>query len=120
MGLVVMTPLRKLVRPMLKQPGEGPSQEERDNGWFDCKFIVETESGDKYVSSISGDGDPGYKVTSKLVTQCALCLLEDSAKLPGGDAYGGVLTSASGLGRALIERLSKVGIRFDGPHKAVG
>jgi short subunit dehydrogenase-like uncharacterized protein len=120
MGLVVMTPLRKLVRPMLKQPGEGPSQEERDNGWFDCKFIVETDSGDKYVSSISGDGDPGYKVTSKLVTQCALCLLEDSAKLPGGDAYGGVLTSASGLGRALIERLSKVGIRFNGPHKAAG
>jgi hypothetical protein len=31
-----------------------------------------------------------------------------------------VLTSASGLGRALIERLSKVGIRFNGPHKAAG
>jgi short subunit dehydrogenase-like uncharacterized protein len=47
-------------------------------------------------------------------------LVEDGAKLPGGSDYGGVLTSASGLGGALIERLSKVGIRFDGPHKVAG
>ena len=63
MALVVMTPLRKLVRPLLKQPGEGPTEAERDNGWFDCKFIVETESGEKSVFAMHGKGDPGYKVT---------------------------------------------------------
>ncbi|MBT3674507.1 MAG: saccharopine dehydrogenase, partial [Proteobacteria bacterium] len=43
------------------------------------------------------------------------CLLEDEDSLPGGSEYGGVLTSASGLGHSLISRLSKVGINFDGP-----
>jgi short subunit dehydrogenase-like uncharacterized protein len=57
----------------------------------------------------------GYKVTSKLVSECALCLVENADDLPGGDGYGGVLTSASGLGQALIARLSRVGIHFDGP-----
>lgn len=117
LGLVLFTPLRKLVRPLLKQPGQGPSQEERDAGWFDCKFILETENGDKHVAAISGDGDPGYKVTSKLVSECALCLIEDGDKLPGGGDYGGVLTSASGLGMALVDRLKKVGINFDAPRR---
>lgn len=118
MGMVLFTPLRKLVRPLLKQPGEGPSEAERNAGWFDCKFILETQSGVKMVSAIRGDGDPGYKVTSKLVSECALCLLEDSDALPGGRTYGGVLTSASGLGMALVERLSQVGIEFDAPRVA--
>ena len=115
MALLVMTPLRKLVRPLLKQPGQGPTEAERDKGWFDCKFIVETESGEKLVFAMHGEGDPGYKVTSKLVSECALCLVENADDLPGGDGYGGVLTSASGLGQALIARLSNVGIHFDGP-----
>ena len=62
-----------------------------------------------------GKGDPGYKVTSKLVSECALCLIEDADDLPGGSEYGGVLTSASGLGNSLISRLSKVGVNFEGP-----
>ena len=99
MALVVMTPLRKLVRPLLKQPGQGPTEAERDNGWFDCKFIIETESGEKSVFAMHGRGDPGYKVTSKLVSECALCLVENADELPGGAGYGGVLTSASGWGR---------------------
>ena len=117
LGLVLFSPLRKLVRPLLKQPGEGPSKEERDAGWFDCKFILETASGEKLVSTIRGDGDPGYKVTSKLVTECALCLVEDLEKLPGGEDAGGVLTSATGLGMPLVERLKRVGIEFDDPQK---
>ena len=118
MAIVIMTPLRKLVRPLLKQPGEGPTEAERENGWFDCKFIVETESGEKSVFAMHGKGDPGYKVTSKLVSESAMCLLENADELPGGNGYGGVLTSASGLGEPLIARLSKVGIHFDGPFSA--
>lgn len=116
LGIVLFSPLRKLVRPLLKQPGEGPSKEERDAGWFDCKFILETSSGDKLVSAIRGDGDPGYKVTSKLVTECALCLVEDADTLPGGTDFGGVLTSATGLGIPLVNRLKRVGIEFDEPQ----
>lgn len=118
LGVVLFSPLRKLVRPMLNQPGEGPSKEERDRGWFDCKFILETADGKKLVSAIRGDGDPGYKVTSKLVTECALCLVEDAATLPGGAGYGGILTSATGLGMPLVNRLMRVGIEFDDPKAA--
>ena len=113
--LVLLSPLKRLVKPFLPKPGEGPSETVQENGWFDCKFIAESEDGMKSVFNMHGKGDPGYKVTSKLVSECALCLMEDADSLPGGSEYGGVLTSASGLGQPLISRLKKVGITFKGP-----
>jgi len=113
--LVLLSPLKRLVKPFLPKPGEGPSEAVQENGWFDCKFIAESEDGTKSVFNMHGKGDPGYKVTSKLVSECALCLIEDIEELPGGRGYGGVLTSASGLGHSLISRLTKVGIDFKGP-----
>jgi short subunit dehydrogenase-like uncharacterized protein len=113
--LVLLSPLKKLVKPFLPKPGEGPSETVQQNGWFDCKYIVETEDGSKQVFNMNGKGDPGYKVTSKLVSECALCLIENQDTLPGGNEYGGVLTSASGLGDPLIARLKDVGISFQGP-----
>ena len=113
--LVLLSPLKRLVKPFLPKPGEGPSETIQENGWFDCKYIVETNDGSMSVFNMNGKGDPGYKVTSKLVSECALCLIEDEDALPGGKGYGGILTSASGLGNPLIARLSKVGINFNGP-----
>ncbi|MDC1131353.1 saccharopine dehydrogenase NADP-binding domain-containing protein [Gammaproteobacteria bacterium] len=113
--LVLLSPLKRLVKPFLPKPGEGPSESVQENGWFDCKYIVETEEGIKKVFNMSGKGDPGYKVTSKLVSECALCLIENQDELPGGKEYGGVLTSASGLGDPLIARLKNAGILFQGP-----
>ena len=113
--LVLLSPLKRLVKPFLPKPGEGPSESVQENGWFDCKFIVEADDGTKSVFNMNGKGDPGYKVTSKLVSECALCLVLNGNNLPGGELYGGVLTSASGLGDALISRLKKVGINFKGP-----
>ena len=113
--LILLSPLKRLVKPFLPKPGEGPSESVQENGWFDCKFIVEAEDGTKSVFNMNGKGDPGYKVTSKLVSECALCLIEDQDTLPGGGEYGGILTSASGLGESLIARLKRVGINFEGP-----
>ena len=113
--LILLSPLKRLVKPFLPKPGEGPSETVQENGWFDCKFIVEANDGTKSVFNMNGKGDPGYKVTSKLVSECALCLIEDQDTLPGGDEYGGILTSASGLGESLITRLKRVGINFEGP-----
>ena len=113
--LILLSPLKRLVKPFLPKPGEGPSESVQENGWFDCKFIVEAEDGTKSVFNMNGKGDPGYKVTSKLVSECALCLIEDQDALPGGSEYGGILTSASGLGESLIARLKRVGINFEGP-----
>ena len=113
--LILLSPLKRLVKPFLPKPGEGPSETVQENGWFDCKFIVEANDGTKSVFNMNGKGDPGYKVTSKLVSECALCLIEDQNTLPGGVEYGGILTSASGLGESLIARLKRVGINFEGP-----
>ena len=113
--LILLSPLKRLVKPFLPKPGEGPSETVQENGWFDCKFFVEANDGTKSVFNMNGKGDPGYKVTSKLVSECALCLIEDQDTLPGGGEYGGILTSASGLGESLIARLKRVGINFEGP-----
>ena len=116
-GGILFSPLRKLLRPMFRQPGDGPSKDIRDKGWFDCKFILKTATGKRLISSIRGEGDPGYKVTSKLLAESAMCLVQNADELPGGKNYGGVLTSATGLGMPLVERLKKVGIEFDDPKE---
>ena len=116
-GGILFSPLRKLLRPMFRQPGDGPSKDIRDKGWFDCKFILKTATGKRLVSSIRGEGDPGYKVTSKLLAESAMCLVQNADELPGGKNYGGVLTSATGLGMPLVERLKRVGIEFDDPKE---
>lgn len=113
LGFTVVTPLRRVVRPLLKKPGQGPSQKIMDEGFFKCKFVTEGENGVKRIYSVYGDGDPGYKITSKLVCESALSLLGDHKNLPGGSDYGGVLTSSSGLGNVLIKRLINAGIIFE-------
>ena len=109
--LVIATPLRRIVRPLLPKPGEGPSKEARDKGWFKGLFVVETEDGEERRFEIAGSGDPGYKSTSKMVCESALTLAF-SEDLPFGEGFGGVLTSAVGLGEPLVSRLSKAGITF--------
>ena len=113
LGLTLISPIRKIVRSLLRKPGEGPSLEVQENGWFDCKYLVESEDAQKSLYRMFGKGDPGYKVTSKFVAECALSLLEDPETLPGGSEYGGVLTSASGLGNILIDRLKNADIHFE-------
>ena len=99
------------MRRFLPKPGEGPSIEVQNNGWFRSTFIAEAEDGEKKICSIYGTGDPGYKSTSKLVCESALTLAR-SSNLPGSDDYGGVLTSAVGLGEELIKRLKQADIEF--------
>ena len=109
--LIIASPLKGIVRRFLPKPGEGPSEDVQNNGWFRSTFIAEAEDGEKKICSIYGSGDPGYKSTSKLVCESALTLAR-SANLPGGDDYGGVLTSAAGLGEELINRLKEADIDF--------
>ena len=114
-GIILFTPLRKLLRPLFPKPGQGPSEEVMQNGFFDCLLLVESEDGDKAVYRMHGKGDPGYRVTSKFVCESAIALTGDLDKLPGGEGYGGILTPASAFGEVLVERLVKSGITFEGP-----
>ena len=94
--------------PNAPKPGEGPSKDERENGYYDLMFTGVSEGGDRAIVGVKGDRDPGYGSTSKMITECALCLV-DEAK----DAPGGVLTPAPVFGQAIIDRLeAHAGLSF--------
>ena len=85
--------------------GEGPSEEERRNGWFKVRFIGKG-GGARVVTEVAG-GDPGYGETSKMLAESALCLAHDD--LP---ETSGQVTTAVAMGHALRERIERAGISF--------
>ena len=91
------------------QPGEGPSKESREAGSYDVLFIGTNPGGDEIRAAVTGDLDPGYGSTSKMIAESALCLVHDCAELAGG-----VYTPAPAMGPKLIKRLvDNAGITFD-------
>ena len=89
------------------KPGEGPSKEERESGFYDILFIAEYPDGRTARLSVKGDRDPGYGSTSKMIAESALCLVEDVQ----GD--GGIWTPGAIMGDALVLRLqAKAGLTF--------
>jgi short subunit dehydrogenase-like uncharacterized protein len=90
------------------KPGEGPSREERESGFYDVLFIGSNASGDTLRVGVKGDRDPGYGSTSKMISEAAVCLLEDAAH-----PAGGIWTPASAMGARLTARLQKnAGLTF--------
>ena len=89
------------------KPGEGPSREKRENGGYDVLFCADID-GEVVKASVTGDMDPGYGSTSKMITESVVCLLKDA-----NDLDGGIYTSASSLGIKLIKRLEdNAGLTF--------
>ncbi len=84
----------------LPKPGEGPSAESRAAGNYDILFIGETDDGDMRAR-VTGDMDPGYGSTSKMLAEACICLVKDCP-----DLAGGIYTSAPALGETLIKRLT--------------
>jgi short subunit dehydrogenase-like uncharacterized protein len=90
-------------KTFLPKPGEGPSQKERETGFFKLHLIGKDQSGNALRAEVAGDRDPGYGATSKMLGESAVCLLRDRRE---SDLAGGFWTPASGMGRALIDRLT--------------
>jgi short subunit dehydrogenase-like uncharacterized protein len=107
-ALAQLPPTRNLLLK-LKDPGDGPTPEQRDKAWFKVRFLGEG-GGTRVVCEVSG-GDPGYGETSKMLAETALSLARDD--LP---ATSGQVTTAVALGQALIDRLSAAGITFTQVH----
>ncbi len=92
------------------KPGEGPTKEERENGFYDVIFIGDTKSGKRIIASVAGDKDPGYGSTCKMIAESALCLALD---IDRDCVPGGIYTPAPAMGMTLIERLEKnAGLTF--------
>lgn len=95
------------------KPGEGPSKAERDAGHYDVLFHGDAGEGQTIRVAVTGDKDPGYGSTSKMISEAALCLLEEAAGTPGG-----IWTPGAALGLALVPRLTaRAGMTF-GEEKA--
>ncbi|MDP1738835.1 MAG: saccharopine dehydrogenase NADP-binding domain-containing protein [Caulobacter sp.] len=90
------------------KPGEGPSKEEREAGFYDLLFIGIDGEGRQVRGSVYGDKDPGYGSTSKLIAETAICLVKDRP-----DVAGGVWVPGAALGQALVDRLhANAGLTF--------
>ena len=89
------------------EPGDGPSRESRENGNYDVLFCADVD-GETIKASVSGDMDPGYGSTSKMIAESAVCIVKDCE-----DLAGGIYTPAASMGKKLIKRLeSNAGLTF--------
>jgi short subunit dehydrogenase-like uncharacterized protein len=82
------------------KPGEGPSKEERENGRYDLLFVAIAPDGRQARAAVKGDLDPGYGSTSKMISECAICLLRDMPEVASG-----IWTPGAAMGDRLIKRL---------------
>lgn len=91
------------------KPGEGPSKEERETGFYDLIFIGEMADGARVECVVTGDRDPGYGSTSKMIAEAAICLVRD---VPA-DGNGGIWTAGALMAEPLKKRLEdKAGLTF--------
>jgi short subunit dehydrogenase-like uncharacterized protein len=86
--------------PNARKPGEGPSKEEQENGLYDLLYVAIAPDSRQVRAAVKGDSDPGYGSTSKMISECAICLLRDTPDLPGG-----FWTPGAAMQHKLIKRL---------------
>jgi short subunit dehydrogenase-like uncharacterized protein len=102
-----------LQRWVLPSAGEGPSAKSQERGFFDLRFFGRTASGKTLRVKVTGDRDPGYGSTAKMLGEAAAMLA-----LPGANRSkpqkGGFWTPATAFGAPLVERLeANAGLRFE-------
>ena len=98
--------LEKFVVP---KPGEGPSETSQQRGSYDLRFYGTTSKENTLSAKVTGDMDPGYGSTGKMLGEAAVCLARDV-----GDKPGGFWTPASLMGDPLLARLqSHAGLKFE-------
>lgn len=130
-ALAFFAPTRALLQALVHwcglAPGQGPSREVQRTGFFEALFVAKSEPKaagappETVAVSVKGIQDPGYAETAKMLTEAALCLVDQPKQLAGGAEAssldvphpgGGVLTPAVALGMPLVQRLRAKGMSF--------
>ena len=110
MGLTALGPTRRALTRVLPKPGDGPSPDAQAKGHFDVRFFGTTAAGEQIRTRVTGDRDPGYGCTARMLGEAAGAL----AVLGADEVGGGFWTPATALGDRLVERLeAHAGMRFD-------
>ena len=100
-----------LQRNVLPKSGEGPSKQVRDSGSYELVLVGELPDGTVLKARVTGQGDPGVRSTTLMLTEAALCLVEDADSLPVG---GGFWTPAAAMGELLRDRITAhAGLTFE-------
>ncbi|MGQ0734275.1 MAG: saccharopine dehydrogenase family protein [Acidobacteriota bacterium] len=106
-------PTRRVIAAFLPKPGQGPSEEQMDRGWFESVSVGLVDGHPRARVVVRNRGDVGNRSTVTFVCEAALALALDSDRLPGGPGTGGVLTPATRLGDILVERLRRAGVTLE-------
>lgn len=109
---LAIAPVRGFLgRFVVPKPGKGPSPEAQISGSYDLRFFGRTEAGQEISIKVTGDRDPGYGSTAKMLAQAALSLRRDVDK---GRLGGGFWTPAAVFDEKLLERLRNyAGMQFE-------
>lgn len=100
--------IKRIIDLFVPKAGQGPSQKERENGFFHLKFFFKN-SGKKYIAKVASDMDPGYGSTSKMLAECAICLALDDTL----NKNYGVITPSVAFEEKILERLqNNAGLKF--------
>ena len=100
--------IKKIVDLFVPKAGEGPSKKQRENGFFSLKFFFGNNR-QRYLAKVTGDMDPGYGSTSKMLAECAICLALDDTL---NENYG-VITPSVAFEENILERLqNNAGLTF--------
>lgn len=114
LGLSAFTvaPVRRLLeRFVLPKPGEGPSPLQQAQGFFDLRLLGRANEGQSLRVKVTGDRDPGYGSTAKMLGEAAICLAVDVSR---AECAGGFWTPAAVFGGKLLQRLRKnAGVSFE-------
>ncbi|RMJ06292.1 putative trans-acting enoyl reductase [Marinobacter litoralis] len=103
-------PTRWVVEKLVPQPGEGPTPEAQEAGFYDIRFIGRTQTGKTMITKVTGDRDPGYGSTAKMLGEAGVCLAQEI----GDELPGGFWTPSSAMDGKLLERLtSNAGLTFE-------
>ncbi len=108
---MAFAPARALAQLVMPKAGQGPSRRQRESGCYEIDFSGETAQGRRLAATVEGDRDPGYGSTCKLISEAALCLVQqvDRAMTPGG-----VWTPGAAMGLTLVRRLhERAGLSFN-------
>ncbi|NER83839.1 MAG: saccharopine dehydrogenase, partial [Leptolyngbya sp. SIO1D8] len=110
--VIALPPTRWILeRWFIPAPGEGPSVEAQEQGFYDLRFWGQTTAGKTIQIKVTGDRDPGYGSTAKILGQAGLCLAQD---FPKSAKAGGFWTPAAMFGDRLIDRLvNHAGLTFE-------
>jgi len=99
---------RALVRRFaLPQPGEGPDEASREAGRYEIHVSGEGVDGRRHALRVTGQRDPGYGATSRVIVACARTLLK------GPERAGGLTTPGATLGLDALPELERLAeLRF--------